>query len=574
MKIPSNWIEDYSYDDSVAILKGLAGLHANQAGPFREELNSALSRNDFSWICDHEPCYATDCIPDHYRHYRQALGFFQKLEPLEIGRDKESVAFAKFVEAEEQCRAANLRLEQMRRGDFDISPNVAAILHGAIRKIASVLGDVPQYGDLDFRFGPGANTSVKARVASPRYKLGAPLACSSELANSVESLLAHAPHWGSSHCPEDVTEYYILHSDPESITLDSYSSVSVEIHNGMLQFVPKNAKTYRSIVIEPILNSFAQKGVGTYLKRKLRESGVDLRDQERNKRLAWKGSISNCLATVDLSSASDTISREVVATLLPLDWYSFLSRFRTGRVEYKGAVIALEKFSSMGNAFTFELETLIFWSLAMSVCEHLKLGTNDVATYGDDIILPTAGYSLLVEVLQFLGFSVNTRKSFVDGPFRESCGADWYLGHDIRPYYQRKLVTAESLFVLHNFYMRHFDFEMAQEVLQYIHPSLQLFGPDGYGDGHLIGSYSVFQRTKFRERGYGGVLFETFTHKKRRLKGYLPGDRVLPVYAAYVSEADADILTCSAKVDHNTVRGSAGYRRMAIYTLATGVFLR
>jgi hypothetical protein len=186
--------------------------------------------------------------------------------------------------------------------------------------------------------------------------------------------------------------------------------VDVAIVPGKLQFVPKNAKTYRSIVVEPILNTFAQKGVGTYLKGRLALSGVKTDDQQRNQRLARQGSISGSLATIDLSMASDTISKELVANLLPLDWFTFLSQFRTGSVEYQGQVLNLEKFSSMGNAFTFELETLIFYALAWSTCDYLNLPTGWTAAYGDDLVVPTEAVSLLSWVLNMCGFSVNTEK--------------------------------------------------------------------------------------------------------------------------------------------------------------------
>jgi hypothetical protein len=37
-------------------------------------------------------------------------------------------------------------------------------------------------------------------------------------------------------------------------------------------------------------------------------------------------------------------------------------------------------------------------------------------------------------LLAICGFKTNHSKTFSDGPFRESCGADWYEGIDVRPF--------------------------------------------------------------------------------------------------------------------------------------------
>jgi hypothetical protein len=110
-----------------------------------------------------------------------------------------------------------------------------------------------------------------------------------------------------------------------------------------------------------------------------------------------------------------------------------------------------EKFSSMGNGYTFELETLIFWGLCMGVCRELELEPSQVLVYGDDIVVPVAAYELLSEVLTFCGFTLNSKKSFGSGPFRESCGKDYFLGADVRPFFLKEIpYEIETLFRLCN----------------------------------------------------------------------------------------------------------------------------
>jgi len=127
---------------------------------------------------------------------------------------------------------------------------------------------------------------------------------------------------------------------------------------------------YRSICVEPGLTSFYQLALGEEIRRRLLRVGVDIRDQTRNQLLAREGSVTGLLATIDLSSASDTMSYELIRYLLPPDWFDLLTSFRSPSVTYKGSVIDLEMFSSMGNGFTFPLETLVYWSLTYAASQQ------------------------------------------------------------------------------------------------------------------------------------------------------------------------------------------------------------
>lgn len=556
MPIP-RWDQKHSLTDSIEILIGFAQSHAAESGRFSEILQDLLKRRAWQELCELELDYRYDDKPLDLYHARQTLGFFTKLEQLPLGVDKELVAWNKFQAAECDCRLTNEVFRGVASGSFLLESDVSGVLHTAQRKIARILGKLPLWSDLPFAFGPGANTSVKSVASTPRFKLGARLECSANLAGSVQYLLEEAPAWVENHAHAETSEAWY---------------VDVQIVPGRLQFVPKNAKTYRSIVVEPILNSFAQKGVGSYLKRRLASAGLDTSyDQTRNRLLAKSGSITGLLATIDLSSASDTISKELVAHLLPLDWFSFLSQFRTGRVTYRGKTLELEKFSSMGNGFTFELETLLFYALAYGVCVQEGLPTGWTSSYGDDIIVPVEAVPLLKKVLRVCGFSINNEKSYDAGPFRESCGGDYWRGIDIRPFYQKDLVSGQSLFRLHNHYMREFDFPRAKMVLERIHPSNYLYGPDGYGDGVLIGSWHREISQKMRRLGWEGVRFDLFTLKpKRNYMRTVPGDWVVPVYNIYRACPDEDL----SPYDKTVVRGHQGYQRTSIYTLRNDIFLK
>jgi hypothetical protein len=91
----------------------------------------------------------------------------------------------------------------------------------------------------------------------------------------------------------------------------------------------------------------------------------------------------------------------------------------------------------MGNGFTFELESLLFY-VTTKVTADLRGVRGALSVYGDDIICPSEIAYELTSALRYLGFQVNTDKSFYQGPLRESCGGHYYAGIDITPFKVKK----------------------------------------------------------------------------------------------------------------------------------------
>jgi hypothetical protein len=109
----------------------------------------------------------------------------------------------------------------------------------------------------------------------------------------------------------------------------------------------------------------------------------------------------------------------------------------------------------MGNGYTFELESSIFAAI-VAECMHLKgyvpkLGSN-LFVFGDDIICPTDCAELAIKTLSWLGFQTNNEKSFTSGPFRESCGGDFFSGHPVRGFYLKGNCNygSQDIYTLHN----------------------------------------------------------------------------------------------------------------------------
>jgi hypothetical protein len=315
-----------------------------------------------------------------------------------------------------------------------------------------------------------------------------------------------------------------------------------------------------------VLNALGQNGIGSYMKKRLGLFGVNLRDQSVNQRLAFQGSVDGSLATIDLSSASDTVAYALVMSLLPWPWFLFLETFRSETVRYKGAALNLEKFSSMGNAYTFELESLIFWALTASVRDYLDI-EGPISIFGDDIICPVGCVPLLQETLTWCGFSINMDKSFWTGCFRESCGADWYNGFDVRPWYLKKEISDRSLFTAHNFFMRKGEIELAKAALSFTQRKHRVWGPDGMGDGHLLGSFQGKLPRRYRAKQWAGVYFKSWkgvpcVNKTRERQT----DSLLPSYSVEARTGEA------SSTNPYTVRGTKRYKKTSLYTTRQGIF--
>jgi hypothetical protein len=204
------------------------------------------------------------------------------------------------------------------------------------------------------------------------------------------------------------------------------------------------------IAIEPDLNMVIQKGIGALIRKALNRVGLlDTRGgknpQVLNNLLAQEGSAYGRYSTIDLSSASDTISLELARTLFPPRYRDALEQCRSevGTLP-SGEVINYQKLSSMGNGYTFEVETLIFWGIISAVLEIHGAKERQFLVFGDDIIVPSDMVGYVVDALTLAGFTVNSKKTWTSGPFRESCGKHYFHGADVTPFYIREPINDVS----------------------------------------------------------------------------------------------------------------------------------
>lgn len=354
---------------------------------------------------------------DAARSSLAATSLLSKANFLKLGVNPKEEALKKFREAEHVCKETNRRIADMA---FNCR-HTHEVLHLMRKDISKILGhtlDPEQLVDHS-GWGPGSTTTVKRREATSPNKFSFP----NEMTHDA---YAFVYPWFHLAYPNWVLCDLRLTNANKIVT------------------VPKNAKTDRTIAIEPGLNLWFQKGIGKLIRSKLKDVGLDLNTQERNQRQAMRGSKFNTLATIDFSAASDTISSRLVQELLPIKWYAAMDVFRSkyGRLDDKSSYYA--KFSSMGNGFTFELESMIFYALARAVCKISGVPRHDITVFGDDVVLPSSCTEVFTEVAKDLGFSVNLKKSFSSSYYRESCGSHYYKGVDIKPYFLKEILNGKA----------------------------------------------------------------------------------------------------------------------------------
>lgn len=278
-----------------------------------------------------------------------------------------------------------------------------------------------------------------------------------------------------------------LWRDAESNRESTYGEIGF-CEGSRFHFVPKDERTSRLIAIEPSLNMFYQLGLGRILEDGLaREYGLNLSIQPQiNQLVARVGSVTDSLCTIDLSNASDSLALPMLKWALPRSVMDTLLTLRSPCGTLLGERVVLHTVSTMGNGFTFPLETLVFTCIVLSAIRSHRIkperpdrdlppqlpvsadiyvppGQLQVSqsvgenpryglwgVFGDDITCHREVAGRVYRLLDLLGFEVNREKSFVEGPFRESCGRDFFKGHDVRGVYIKRLHNVESRYAAIN----------------------------------------------------------------------------------------------------------------------------
>jgi hypothetical protein len=462
----------------------------NKSGLIYEALCNALSsptsRRLLSLLSDNELSFSKALrIPSRSNQNATSFAedyllntYLDKYPAKVKGVSTKDVALAGFMSDESYNRETEVQLDMMRHRVN--SPMLERHIWRIQRKIAHVLGPFDISRLYDGCFGSGASFSLKRREAGQDKKYIAIPQVTSDALKHARRLFLMNNGWRESLS--------------RSFGIDPLQDIEI-VKGNKFDTVPKNLRTDRTIAKEPILNGYLQQGAHLYMRNRLRRFGVDLRDQSLNSKKAALAYHQD-LATIDLKSASNSVTTELVYLLLPYDWAEYLDDIRSKwTLLPDGSWHQNSMFSSMGNAFTFELETLIFWAIASF--------DKEVAVYGDDIVVTQKNADEVVRLLRIFGFRINEDKSFLTGPFFESCGKHYFEGFDVTPAYQKEPLKTPSSYVrcynrLYRWSLRIYGLSPADTPLSSVldliyqlavdaHPRLEgLFGPLISGDRYFL----------------------------------------------------------------------------------------
>jgi hypothetical protein len=394
---------------------------------------------------EHEQLANLECNPLEYltvQEFRDAYAatkFLSKFKDLVLDYDLDEEALKKFDKFELLCSRTNARFRKLESDSLYRGQVVR--LHQAVqRKISNILGE---FGIEEFfataDWGPGATTLIKSFNASATNKFQ----CETGITRDLYDLLPSA-------LLSEVYPAWVQH-------ISGVGFPNFQVGNKIVT-VPKDATANRVIAVEPGLNLWFQLAIGTMIQRRLLRCGIDLRDQSQNQRLAYTASKDTVNATIDFSSASDSISSEVIRELFVncsyserslnnlSTWFSVMDSCRSHYGLRGEAYVRWSKFSSMGNGFTFGLESLLFFAIAKCCAEEIhrvdpNAGFGDVSVYGDDVIIPRNCLELFSTMCEFYGFVINVKKSHFSSLFRESCGSHYMAGVCTKPVFLKEHLT-------------------------------------------------------------------------------------------------------------------------------------
>lgn len=389
------------------------------------------------------PSWAPDNDPRTVACYRLKESILKKFN------DADAPSAVASLAALEKFRAVNDRMLQWKLSLNHVQPDweLVSMLRNELKEFLDPSNLGPIYSDYTQMFklgGVGPGASLEALGCDFYTKMfGSSLTANRYLPDI----------WGALIAKEE--QLRLAYGDVTGV-----SSVNVVDHN-KLSFVNKNQDIARTICTEPSVNMWMQLGMGAILHARLRERyGINFKEQQEvNRFLACEASLHDHLATFDLESASDSMGLNMLNEMLPTKFVSILMKLRSPVSQLPdGSRMELGMVSTMGNGFTFPLQTLFFAASCVVVLRYLGLpvisrgpyGKRNMSVYGDDIIIDKRASRLLRTLLELLGFKVNEDKTFVEGPFRESCGGDFFSGVNVRPVYLKSMRSLQSSFVAVN----------------------------------------------------------------------------------------------------------------------------
>jgi len=335
--------------------------------------------------------------------------------------------------------------------------------------IDHLLGDYDQEEHLELCYWP-----KKASVGVPQRKATLENRWLMEITGSAQ----HLEWFDHIYLP------WFGHAEEVRSTLDL---VCIEHLSAIL--VNKTYKSKRMIVPNSSVGGLYTNGLGAVIVKRLAGAGYDVKVlPDEHKRLARQASKDGKSATIDQTLASDNILVKVVERVFPRRWAKALLFGRIDKLAVDDEIITTPTLSTMGIGYTFPVQMVLFLGLTHAVldlCEEEQGPVQNprISCFGDDLICPVEILPTLRHVFESLGLLINEEKSFWSGPFRESCGGDYFRGFDVRPAYipeggELQAKSYESwLYRTHNALIRRWSDYDLSTTLSLIYDELQLLRP-------------------------------------------------------------------------------------------------
>jgi len=378
-------------------------------------------RGFFSRVFDRKTGVLLDdpCI-DSIIAIRQLTLMFGKIE-LPCTPARVHKAMLGYVECEKEVRQVDMKLTERDLDEFQLMSDLL------FREVFTQMDRDVYYGELLPKHGPGA--TAEKLTANGKYRQSTWTRRLEEVLPSNEYLIPN------SRFSEDLDKVHFL---------EPGSELPVRVIS-----VPKTLKTPRIIAIEPACMMYTQQALlqcflSAFRRDELLRGLIGFDDQGPNQALACQGSVDNRTATLDLSEASDRVSNQLVRRMVSR-WphlHKAIDATRSRRADVRGVgVIRLAKYASMGSALCFPVEAMVFTTIIFLGIQRslnttltrkdIKSFLGSVRVYGDDLVVPVDHVSSIVQTLEHFGARVGLDKSFWTGRFRESCGKEYFNGHDV-----------------------------------------------------------------------------------------------------------------------------------------------
>ena len=221
--------------------------------------------------------------------------------------------------------------------------------------------------------------------------------------------------------PKQRTDLWKAHKSANHVGYACFSFmmknfVITVVHGSRASTVDKNNTERRFINVEPLGNMLLQRQVAGSIRNILKREGNDLEMGQliHRARIALRQ-----ISTIDFSKASDSVILDAVVHLFPNAITKYLVRYRSPMCLVGTDYYVPHKLSSMGCGFTFEV-------MSAMLCAIGRVFDPTCTVYGDDVIINTAHAEAYIAATDAIGFKTNMKKTFVNSPFRESCGAFYH----------------------------------------------------------------------------------------------------------------------------------------------------